>query len=88
MSMQINVKIVSLWLTLIRCNTTVVAKSCLLCVCVCVCVQTGFTPLYMAAQENHVAVVKYLIDTSANATLATDVRNDVRNHVLTKYILP
>jgi len=35
--------------------------------------QTGFTPLYMAAQENHVPVVKYLLDRAANPALATEV---------------
>jgi len=35
--------------------------------------QTGFTPLYMAAQENHVPVVKYLLDRTANPALATEV---------------
>lgn len=34
----------------------------------------GFTPLYMAAQENHDAVVKYLLSKGANQTLATEVR--------------
>jgi len=37
------------------------------------CLQTGFTPLYMAAQENHVPVVKYLLDRTANPALATEV---------------
>ena len=33
----------------------------------------GFTPLYMAAQENHVEVVKYLLNNGASQTLTTDV---------------
>lgn len=33
----------------------------------------GFTPLYMAAQENHDDVVKYLLSKGANQTLATEV---------------
>ena len=32
----------------------------------------GFTPLYMAAQENHVDVVKYLLANGASQTLSTD----------------
>lgn len=35
--------------------------------------QNGFTPLYMAAQENHDSVVKYLLCKGANQTLATEV---------------
>lgn len=35
--------------------------------------QPGFTPLYMAAQEKHVHVVKYLLDRNANPALATEV---------------
>lgn len=35
--------------------------------------QNGFTPLYMAAQENHDVVVKYLLSKGANQTLATEV---------------
>lgn len=34
----------------------------------------GFTPLYMAAQENHDGVVKFLLGKGANQTLATEVR--------------
>lgn len=33
----------------------------------------GFTPLYMAAQENHDGVVKYLLSKGANQTLSTEV---------------
>lgn len=33
----------------------------------------GFTPLYMAAQENHDTVVKFLLSKGANQTLATEV---------------
>lgn len=51
----------------------------LLCVrvCVwCVCVflrQKGFTPLYMAAQENHLEVVKFLLENGANQSIPTEV---------------
>lgn len=35
--------------------------------------QNGFTPLYMAAQENHDGCVRYLLSKAANQTLATEV---------------
>lgn len=35
--------------------------------------QNGFTPLYMAAQENHDQVVKLLLSSGANQSLATEV---------------
>lgn len=35
--------------------------------------QNGFTPLYMAAQENHDGCVRYLLSKGANQTLATEV---------------
>ena len=35
--------------------------------------QNGFTPLYMAAQENHDSVVKFLLSNGANQSLATEV---------------
>lgn len=35
--------------------------------------QNGFTPLYMAAQENHDHVVKLLLHNGANQSLATEV---------------
>lgn len=34
--------------------------------------QNGFTPLYMAAQENHFDIVKYLLENNANQSLATE----------------
>ena len=34
--------------------------------------QNGFTPLYMAAQENHDEVVKFLLASGANQSLATE----------------
>lgn len=40
--------------------------------------QNGFTPLYMAAQENHDGVVRYLLSKGANQTLATEVREKKR----------
>lgn len=38
--------------------------------------QNGFTPLYMAAQENHDEVVKYLLNKGANQSLATEVNRN------------
>lgn len=35
--------------------------------------QNGFTPLYMAAQENHDGVVRFLLSNGANQSLATEV---------------
>jgi ankyrin repeat protein len=35
--------------------------------------QNGFTSLYMAAQENHDNVVKFLLSKGANQSLATEV---------------
>lgn len=34
--------------------------------------QNGFSPLYMAAQENHDSVVKLLLANGANQSLATE----------------
>lgn len=35
--------------------------------------QNGFTPLYMAAQENHMDVVHYLLDHGSSQSIATEV---------------
>lgn len=35
--------------------------------------QNGFTPLYMAAQENHLEVVRFLLENSASQSMATEV---------------
>lgn len=43
--------------------------------CVSLCLQKGFTPLYMAAQENHLEVVKFLLENGANQNVATEVRS-------------
>lgn len=37
------------------------------------CGQNGFTPLYMAAQENHLEVVRFLLENSASQSIATEV---------------
>lgn len=35
--------------------------------------QNGFTPLYMAAQENHMDVVQFLLDNGSSQSIATEV---------------
>lgn len=35
--------------------------------------QNGFTPLYMAAQENHLEVVQFLLDNGSSQSIATEV---------------
>jgi ankyrin repeat protein len=42
--------------------------------------QNGFTPLYMAAQENHDSVVKFLLNKGANQSLATEVLYFILHH--------
>lgn len=34
--------------------------------------QNGFTPLYMAAQENHLEVVQFLLDNGSSQSIATE----------------
>jgi ankyrin repeat protein len=46
--------------------------------------QNGFTPLYMAAQENHDAVVRFLLANGANQSLATEVRDKRRKPAVTR----
>lgn len=41
--------------------------------CVFLPLQNGFTPLYMAAQENHLEVVRYLLESDGNQSIATEV---------------
>lgn len=48
--------------------------------------QNGFTPLYMAAQENHDRVVKYLLANGANQNLATEVCLIIMNTHLYNFI--
>lgn len=47
--------------------------------------QVGFTPLYMAAQEGHADVVKYLLSSGANQSLSTKVvtvnTNTINQHL-------
>ncbi len=47
----------------------------------CSVFQNGFTPLYMAAQENHAEVVKFLLANAAGQSLATEVctRQSIEN---------
>ena len=47
--------------------------------------QNGFTPLYMAAQENHDAVVRFLLANGANQSLATEVRQQSRKPAVTLF---
>lgn len=54
--------------------------------------QNGFTPLYMAAQENHDGCVRYLLSKGANQALATEVwgyKNFLNQHntVVNKIII-
>lgn len=45
-----------------------------MCVCACVqCLQNGFTALYMASQENHEDVVRFLLANGADQYMATEV---------------
>lgn len=44
---------------------------------ICVSLQKGFSPLYMAAQENHLEVVKFLLENGANQSLPTEVRENI-----------
>lgn len=61
------------------CCCACVSSAAALCVCVGVCLfcvflrQKGFTPLYMAAQENHLEVVKFLLENGANQSIPTEV---------------
>ena len=41
--------------------------------------QNGFTPLYMAAQENHDTVVRFLLSNGANQSLSTEVNPSVHS---------
>ena len=62
----------------VACVSSAAAVRACVCVCVCVCLcvflrQKGFTPLYMAAQENHLEVVKFLLENGANQSIPTEV---------------
>ncbi len=51
----------------------------LICSLVSFCIlQKGFSPLYMAAQENHLEVVKYLLEHGANQSLPTEVSDTIK----------
>lgn len=59
------------------CCCACLSSAAALCLGVCLfCVflrQKGFTPLYMAAQENHLEVVKFLLENGANQSIPTEV---------------
>lgn len=64
----------SVLLCLCCCDSVCFPAAVLLCACVCVFLkQKGFTPLYMAAQENHLEVVKFLLENGANQSIPTEV---------------
>lgn len=46
-------------------------------VCVRFPPQNGFTPLYMAAQENHLEAVRYMLENDGNQSIATEVRTSL-----------
>uniref|UniRef100_A0A6Q2YGK1 Ankyrin 2 n=1 Tax=Esox lucius TaxID=8010 RepID=A0A6Q2YGK1_ESOLU len=50
--------------------------------------QNGFTPLYMAAQENHIDVVRYLLESGGNQSTATEVSKPARRQRLRAKMLP
>lgn len=53
----------------------------LICSLVSFCIlQKGFSPLYMAAQENHLEVVKYLLEHGANQSLPTEVSDTMKSN--------
>lgn len=45
-----------------------------------VSLQNGFTPLYMAAQENHLDVVQFLLDNGSSQSIATEVKAVSHTH--------
>lgn len=60
---------------MLRCLFTVTTLRCFL-------EQQGFTPLYMAAQENHVELCRVLLANGAKSNVTTDVSVTVRVCVL------
>lgn len=47
---------------------------------ICKRFQNGFTPLYMAAQENHLNVVQFLLDNGSSQSIATEVTWRAQTH--------
>jgi len=62
----------------VRCCHFVMSARLLSNYCLYCTLQNGFTPLYMAAQENHAEVVKYLLVNGANQALSTEVSKYIR----------
>lgn len=50
--------------------------------------QNGFTPLYMAAQENHLDVVKFLLDNGSSQSIATEVSRTFCSYPFITYLTP
>lgn len=48
--------------------------------------QKGFSPLYMAAQENHLDVVKFLLENGANQSLPTEACHSITFYFQTSYL--
>jgi len=46
---------------------------------------SGFTPLYMAAQENHCSIVELLLQNGANQLLVTEVKY-IKVYVIYYYV--
>ena len=53
-----------------------------------VLLQNGFTPLYMAAQEGHVDVVRTLLSKGANQQCTTEVSDLLNVAYLNQHYLP
>lgn len=53
-----------------------------------VSLQNGFTPLYMAAQENHLDVVQFLLDNGSSQSIATEVKAVSHTHTQKKKTQP
>lgn len=77
---SITLKIISCTDIIRSCHHFLHYIQCIFRMAVCKCaffgpcsVQNGFTPLYMAAQENHLEVVRFLLENNASQSMATEV---------------